>query len=62
MKNTALNIAGALFLLVAVLHALRLFFGTVILIGGTEIPLMASVVGALLCFFLAVWMFFAAKR
>ena len=62
MKNTALKIAGALFLLVAVLHVLRLFFRGVILVGGTEIPLMASTVGALICLVLAGWMFLAAKQ
>ena len=62
MKNTALNIAGAFFLLVAVLHAARYFFGILIFVGGTEIPLMASVVGALISLFLAVWMFLAAKQ
>jgi hypothetical protein len=62
MKNTALKVAGSLFLLVAVLHALRFYFGTVILVGGTEIPLMASFIGALICLFLAVWLFLVAKQ
>jgi hypothetical protein len=62
MKNIALKVAGVLFLLVAVLHAVRLFFRTTVLVGGTEISLTVSVIGSLVLFFLAVWMFLAAKQ
>jgi hypothetical protein len=62
MKNTALIAAGAFFLLVAALHVVRLFFRTVVLVGRVEIPLMASIVGALICLALAGWMFLAAKQ
>ena len=62
MKNTALKVAGAVFLLVAALHALRVFCWTAVLVGGIEIPLVASTVGALVCVALAIWMFLAAKQ
>jgi hypothetical protein len=62
MKSTALKVAGVLFLLVTILHVVRIFFRTVILVGGTEIPIIASIVGALISLASAGWMFFAAKQ
>ena len=53
--NTA---AGSIFLIVALLHALRLFFGWHASIGGWIVPMWVSWVGVALAGFLA----FAAFR
>ena len=48
--NTA---AGTIFLLVAILHALRLFFGWHASIGGWIVPMWASWAGVVVAGFLA---------
>lgn len=59
--RTALRVAGAIFLVVAVLHVLRVIFLVRVLVGSHWIPLRVSAVGAVLTLVLAVWMFMAAN-
>ncbi len=54
MTQPAFNaIAGTVCLIIAVLHALRLFFGWHALIGGWTVPMWMSWVGLALARFLA---------
>lgn len=61
-KNVALTIAGIIFLLVALLHLLRVVTGFEIVIGGKTIPLWPSIGGLIVGGLLAIWMFLAARR
>ena len=54
MTQRAFNLAaGTVFLLVALLHALRLFFGWPAIIAGWSIPLWVSWAGVVLASFLS---------
>lgn len=54
MKQTTFNrLAGTIFLIVAVLHAARLFFHWEVLIAGRSIPMWVSWLGVALAGFLA---------
>jgi len=57
MKNTALLVAGLIFLLVALAHLLRLVFSVEIMIAGTVIPQNLSIVASIVALILAIWMF-----
>ena len=62
MTQRAFNLAvGTIFLLVAILHALRLLFGWHASIGGWIIPMWVSWVGVALAGFLA-YSAFSQKR
>lgn len=60
-RKLPLMVAGLVFTVVAIVHALRLYFGWDIQLAGMVIPMSASIVGFALSFFLACWMFFAAR-
>ena len=62
MQKIALKVAGFIFLLVAVLHLVRVFFCAAVYVGQTLIPLYVSWIGAAVCFVLAVWMFAVSKK
>ena len=54
MTQRAFNLAaGTLFLLVAALHALRLFFGWDVIVAGRHVPMWVSWAGAALAGILA---------
>ena len=62
MTQRAFNLAaGSIFLLVAVLHALRLFFGWHAIIAGWIVPMWVSWAGGVLAGFLA-YSAFGRKR
>ena len=61
MQKIALHVSGGIFLVVAYLHAWRFVMKVPVTFGQTSIPLMLSAVGALVCCFLAYWMFKAGK-
>jgi hypothetical protein len=50
-------VAGIVFALVAIMHLLRLFYKTNIIISGRMIPLWISGVGFIISAILSVWMF-----
>ena len=52
-KNTFPQLAAAIFLIVAVAHALRLIFKWVVLIGGWQVPLWVSAVAFVISAYLA---------
>jgi hypothetical protein len=50
------------FILVALVHLLRLFYHWEVVVAGQVIPMSASTVGMVVTFILALWMFLAASR
>lgn len=61
MQKTALKTSGFIFLLVALLHLLRLIFKLKVMIGGFAVPFWVSVLGLVIPMALAAWMFKASK-
>ena len=57
MKNTALMVAGLVFMIVAILHAVRLGMHIEITAGGYVIPMGLSIFGFLFAALMALWMF-----
>lgn len=56
-KKAALNVAGTVFFLVAVLHLLRFIFHVPVTIGHYAVPSWPSLAMAILAFLLSLWMF-----
>jgi len=52
-KNTFSSLAGAIFLIVAIGHVLRLAFKWEVIIGGWQVPMWLSGVAALVAAYLA---------
>ena len=52
-KNTFTLLAGAIFLIVAVAHALRLIFKWEVVIGGWQVPMWLSAVALVIAAYLA---------
>lgn len=62
MKNgMAFKIVGAVFLIMALAHLLRLFFRTEIIVGGWAVPLWFSVVAFIVTLLLAIWILKSIK-
>jgi hypothetical protein len=61
-KNVALNIAGVIFVLVALLHLVRLIMKLNVTIGQWELPVTASIGGLIFGSILGIWMFMAAAK
>ena len=61
-KNIALNVAGIIFLLVALIHLVRLLTRFEVTLRGNPMPLSASGIALVVTAALAVWMFAAAKQ
>ena len=56
-KKTALNVAGTIFLIVAILHLLRVIFKWDVVIAQFTVPHYYSMIGAIVAFSLSLWMF-----
>jgi len=61
-KNFALNVAGVIFILVAMLHLVRLLIKLNVTIGQWELPVTASIGGVIVTAALGVLMFAAATK
>ena len=61
-KNLPLVIGGIVFCLVALIHALRLYYQWEIQVDGYLIPMSASIIGLVVAGILALWMFIAASK
>lgn len=59
-RTIALYVAGTVFALVALLHLWRLATGSLILVGGTVLPLWPSWLGLIIAASLSAWMFASA--
>ncbi len=53
----ALKVAGTFFLLIAIVHFLRVILGWGVIINGLMVPLWVSVIAGLITFTLSMWMF-----
>ena len=62
MQKTALKVAGFLFLLVALLHFVRVFGNVAVSVGQTAIPVYASWIGGGISLLLSIWMFTASEK
>jgi len=62
MQSIALRTAGGIFLLIALMHALRLFYKVEILVSDRPVSEVLSVAAGLIALFLSVWMFLCAKE
>lgn len=62
MRRIALRTAGSIFLLIALMHALRLFYKVEILVSDRPVSGGLSVAAGLIALLLSVWMFFCAKE
>ena len=56
-KKAALNTAGVVFLLVSILHLVRVIFGWEVVVAHFTVPHVYSVIGAIVAFSLSLWMF-----
>jgi len=59
-KNIALIIAGVIFLIVSILHLIRLVMKLRVTIGQTEVPMNMSIISFIAGLIFSVWMFMAA--
>ena len=57
MKDSALKISALIFLLVSIMHLLRLVFKVPVIMGYWQIPLWVSIFGFIGPMFLSVWIF-----
>jgi hypothetical protein len=55
-KNTGLAVAAAFFLLAAIIHAIRVVTHFSVMINGTEIPFISSVVATVVFLMLSYWL------
>ena len=62
MKNIALKVAGAIFLLMALLHLLRIIFSIEVVVAGFTAPIWLSIFGFIFALALALWMFKMAMK
>lgn len=62
MQKTALKVSGTIFLVIAILHLLRLVFKVSFTIGACSIPMWVSVIACIVPLLLALWMFKTAKQ
>lgn len=58
----ALIVAGVIFCIVALMHLLRLFYRSQVIIAGRTIPIWISVIGFIIPLMLAIWMFVASQQ
>ena len=61
-KDMALRVAGGIFLLVAIMHLLRLLFKVQVSVGSVHLRIYLSLFGFVMALLLAMWMFFATKK
>jgi len=60
-KNVALIVAGVIFVLVAMLHLVRLITKFEVTVAKKVLPLWVNVIGLLVAGLLALWMFAVAR-
>ncbi len=61
MKDTALIVAGTIFLIVSIMHLVRLIFKVEVKMGKFIVPLRISIFGFVVPLLLSVWMFMTLK-
>jgi len=61
-NNISLIIAGTIFIIVAILHLVRLIVKLHITVGRWEVPMFVSMIGLILAGVLGMWMFISAAK
>jgi hypothetical protein len=61
MKGTALKVAGVIFLLVSVMHLLRVILKFEVIMAGFTLPIWFSIFGFIFSLLLSLWMFKSIK-
>jgi hypothetical protein len=61
-KTKALYVAGFVFLLIALVHIIRIFHPFALAVDGHVVPHEASIVGAIIFGLLSLWMFCSGCR
>ena len=61
MDKMAVRVSGIIFLLMGIAHVLRVVFKVSVEVNGHLIPLWSSIVGSLVAFALATWIFRSSK-
>jgi len=61
-NNLALKAAGAIFLLVSVMHLMRVILKFELIVAGYSVPVWFNLVGFVLSLLLSLWMFKSAKE
>jgi hypothetical protein len=61
-KNMALRVAGVVFLLVALMHLLRVFCKVPVYVNGHHVRLTMSVAGFLVSLALSIWMSVVSRK
>ncbi len=62
MQRPALYTAAVIFTAIALLHLIRFFRDTEIVVGGVIVPVLASLPAGIVLVLLALWMVLAARR
>ncbi len=62
MQKIALKTAGIIFLVIAILHVVRIFLQLDIFVSETEIPFAVSWIGSVVSAGLGLWMLLASKK
>jgi hypothetical protein len=60
-KNTGLAVAASLFLLAAIIHGFRVISHFSIMINGTEVPFISSVIATVVFLMLSYWLWSLRK-
>jgi len=58
-KDPPLLVGGLFFAIIALFHLARLYYQIPLVVGETEVPLLVTVIGFFIAFFLSLWMFLA---
>ena len=61
-NNLALKAEGTVFLLVSVMHLLRVLLKFELIVAGYSVPVWLNMVGFVLSLLLSLWMFKSAKK
>lgn len=61
MKDTALKVAGVIFLLVSIMHLLRVILKPEAMVAGFILPIWFSILGFIFTLLLSLWMFKSIK-
>jgi hypothetical protein len=61
MKDKALKVAGVIFLLVSIMHLLRVILRSEVMVAGFILPTWFSMLGFIFALLLSLWMFKSLK-
>jgi len=61
-KDLALRVAGVVFMVVAIMHLLRLLLRAQIDVGGMNVRSYVSMIGFVVALLMAIWMFKVSKK